>query len=233
MSKKAKKDKKSRPQPKPNWQIPNSMIRKITLYGPRYYLQHAREYPILGCWIMAGWFEAGITSVVVAREMAPDKVLFAHCIVDLTCLGVKVAHARTDISLSQFMRTLPELCNQRPEKCSPELAHEVIYGAIEYAERYGFNPHPDFKIQLVDLVLDPPDAHPRVDNVAFGKDGKPFYVSGPYDDDRKSQSVINTLMRTAGQGNFDYILAMDGTSDLLTLDDLDDDIDFDDDVISD
>jgi hypothetical protein len=54
MSKKTKKDKKPRPQPKPNRQIPNSMLRAMKLLGPRHYLQHAREYPILGCWIMEG-----------------------------------------------------------------------------------------------------------------------------------------------------------------------------------
>ncbi len=55
-------------------------------------------------------------------------------------------------------------------------------------------------------MLDPPDAHPRVDHVLFGKDGKPFYVSGPYDDERKISFVINTLTRTCGEGNFDYLV---------------------------
>ena len=215
MSKKNKKDKKPRPQPKPNRQIPNSMIRAMKLLGPRHYLQHAREYPMLGCWIMEGWYEAGITPVVVAREQEPGKVMFAVCMVDLTCLGVKDAYTRTDFSLSKFERSLPELCAGNPEKCSLELAHEVIYGALEYAERYGFQPHPDFKVLMADLVLDPPDAHPRVDNVAFGKDGKPFYISGPYDDERKREFIFNTLMRTAGQGNFDFIMGLDGMPDLL------------------
>ena len=54
MPKKLKKDKRPRP-PKLDSQIPLSRVRPIKIVGPRYYLQHAREYPILGCWIMSGW----------------------------------------------------------------------------------------------------------------------------------------------------------------------------------
>lgn len=210
MNKKTKKDRKPRPQPKTNRQIPISMIRTMQLLGPRHHLQHAREYPMLGCWIMEGWHEAGLTPVVVAREQEPGKVLFAVCLVDTYCLGIKDAYARTDISLAKFERALPDICRGHPEKISPELAHEVIYGALEYAERYGFQPNPDFKAQMVDQVLDAPDAHPRVDNVAFGKNGKPLFISGPYDDERKSKFIFDTLTRTAGEGNFDFILGIGG-----------------------
>jgi hypothetical protein len=230
VTKKSRKNKKPRPQPKTSWQIPNSMIKAVKLLDPEYYLQHAREYPILGCWIMEGWYEAGITPVIVAREQAPGKVIFASCMVDLTCLGIKDAYANADFSLAKFERELPKMCAFKPEKCSPELAHEVIYGAMEYAERYGFHPHPDFTAQMADLVLDPPDAHPRLDNVAFGKDGKPFYISGPYDNEYTRQNIFNTLMRTAGEGNFDYIVGLGGMPDEFDEDDFEDELDLDDDV---
>jgi hypothetical protein len=215
----SQKNKKHRPLPKPDRQIPNSMIRPMKFLGPRHYLEHAREYPILGCWIMEGWYESGITPVLVVREQEPGRVMLASCMVDLTCLGIKDAYTRVDISLSQFERALPDLCSGKPEKCSVDLAHEVIYGALEYAERYGFQPHPDFKVQMVDLVLDPPDAHPRVDNVSFGRAGKPFYISGPYDDERKRKFVFDTLMRTAGEGNFDFMIGLGELSDTLGGDD--------------
>ncbi len=204
MTRKKKNDKKPR-LPKVNQQIPISRIRPVKMIGPRHYLQHAREYPILGCWVMEGWQESGITPVIVAREQAPDKILFGVCLVDIYCLGIKDAYANADISLSKFERELPGMCNGEPEKCSVELAHEIIYGAMEYAARYGFQPHLDFTAQLVDQVLDPSETHPRKHGVEFGKDGKPFFVSGPYDDERKINSVINTLMRTAGEGNFHYL----------------------------
>lgn len=46
----------------------------------------------------------------------------------------------------------------------------------------------------------------RPGTISFGKDGKPLYVFGPYDDYR---SVIRTLKRTVGRGNFE-VLAITG-----------------------
>ena len=226
MSKKTKKDRKPRPQPKPNRQIPNSMIKPIKLFGPRYYLEHAREYPILGCWIMEGWSEAGLAPVVIEREIEPGKILAAVCMVDLYCLGVKDAYAITNMSRSKLESSLSFICAGSPEKISVELAHEIIYGAIEYAASYGFQPHPDFKTLMVDLVLDPPDAHPRLENVAFGKDGKPFYISGPNDDVQRKDFIFNTLMRTAGKDNFDFLIGNDPID--FFDDEDDDDLDLDD-----
>jgi hypothetical protein len=160
MTKKKKKDNKHRTQ-KVNWQTPRSRISPIKMRGPRYYLQHAREYPISGCWVTEGWEEKGITPVVVARQQASDRVIFAVCLVDLYCLGVKDAYANADFSLVKFQRNLPTMGSGAPVECSVELAHEIIYGGMEFASRYGFKPHRDFTAQMCDKVLDPPDAHPR------------------------------------------------------------------------
>ncbi len=206
MPKKQKKDKKLRP--KINTQIPISQVRKVTLIGPKYHLQRAREYPFLGCWIMKGWQESGIAPVVVAREQSADKVTYGVYLIDLYCLGVKNVVTYTDVSHAAFQRKLPEICNGKPEPCSVEFAHEIIYGSIEYAKRYELDPHPDFTLELADQILDPPNAHPRQGNIIFGHDGKPFYVSGPYDDDKKIDRIIEALMRTAGEGNFDYLIGV-------------------------
>jgi hypothetical protein len=205
MPKKHKKGPRLR-QPRTDSQVPISRVRPIKILGPRYYLQHAREYPILGCWIMSGWKKKGITPVIVARQPEPDRVIFAVCLVDLYCLGVKDAYTVTDCSQTKFMRELPHMCAGAPEKCTVELAHEIVYGGLEYAQRYGFPPHRDFTVKKCDQVLDPPETHPRTNHVKFGHKGKPLFVSGPNDDERRIKSVINTLMKTAGEGNFDYIV---------------------------
>jgi len=207
MPNKQKKDKKPRP-PKINLQIPISRVRPLKITGRRDYLQHGREYPILGCWVNAEWKESGITPVVVAHEQAADKVIFAVCLVDLYCLGVKDAYANADFSRRQFERQLPKMCSGDPEECSIELAHEIIYGGLEYAKQYGFDPHPDFTQQMADQVLDPPETHPRTHKIKFGKDGKPFYFSGPYDDENKVRPIIQTLEKTAGKGNFNVIIGI-------------------------
>lgn len=208
MSKKSKKDKKSRPLPKPNRQIPNSLIRSVNILGQNPYLQNGRDYPLYGCWIMEGWQETGITPVIIARIQANDRIMFGVYLVDYYCLGVKDAYTKADYSRNRFTHELPTFCDYALVTCTVELAHELIYGALEYAEKLGFEPHPDFYRQKADLMLDPPDTYPRENNVSYGKDGKPLYISGPYDSEMKSRSVINTLMRTCGTGNFDYIVGV-------------------------
>ena len=91
-----------------------------------------------------------------------------------------------------------------PEPCEVSLAHELIYGSIEFARKYGFEPHRDF--ETASLVLDLPDLQPKKHNLEFGKDGKPFFIAGPYDN---VQRIVNTLMRTAGEGNFNYLTMLD------------------------
>lgn len=157
---------------------------------------------------MDGWQDTGITPVIVARMQDNDRIMFGVYIVDYYCLGIKNAYTRVDYSRNRFERELPKLCENTPVSCSVELAHELIYGALEYAEKLGFEPHPDFYKQKADQILEPVDAHLRKNGVTFGKDGKPLYVSGPYDSEMKSRSVINTLTRTCGPGNFDHLVTL-------------------------
>jgi hypothetical protein len=107
-------------------------------------LEKAHEYPILGCWVDANWEEHGLGRVVVARQIDEDRVLFGVYLVDRYCLGVKNCTWKSDISLNAFMRRLPELCGE-PKACEVDFAHQLIYGGVDYARRYGFEPHPDFK----------------------------------------------------------------------------------------
>jgi hypothetical protein len=93
----------------------------------------------------------------------------------------------------------------KPVEISPDLAHEIIYGGIEYAKQFGFRPHRDF--DLSQFILDPPDAHPRTGKAEFGKDGKPFYISGPYDD---VDAILRQLVRTAGEGNYHFMTQIGG-----------------------
>ncbi len=171
-------------------------------------LELAKEYPILGCWIMQGWQEQGITPVVIARQNAENRVIYGVFLVDIYCLGVKNAMWKVDVSLKQFERDLPKLCSDSPEPCEIGLAHELVYGSLEYARKYGFEPHHDFA--KTSLVLDPPGVHPPSHSLEFGKDGKPFFVEGPNDN---AQAIVNQLMRTAGEGNFDYLVMLDGADD--------------------
>lgn len=209
MPKKRKKDKKPR-RPKINTQLPISQVRKVSLENPLEALKNARQYPIIGCWTIEEWQENGIAPVVIARQQDDGKVLYANYLMDLYCLGVKDVVVDENVPQKRFERSLQKMCMQEPVAIAVELAHEIVYGALEYAHKYGFEPHPDFTRLHADQVLDPPDAHPRTHNVEFGQDGKPLYISGPHESQYESRRIIQTLERTAGDGNFHYLIGFGG-----------------------
>lgn len=209
----SKKNKKSRPLPRANRQIPHSSVRPFTTSSQSSLFEKAQEFPFYGCWIMEGWQDSGITPVVVARMQDDHLIMFGVYLVDHYCLGIKNVFTGLNYSRNRFERELPEFCINAPAACSVELAHELIYGALEYAKKLGFEPHPDFYRQKADLILDPPDMHPRENNIEFGSEGKPLYVSGPFDSEMKSRSVVDTLMRTCGEGNFHHLITFSDPTD--------------------
>jgi hypothetical protein len=182
-----------------------------------YHIHQARNYPIEGCWAQSGWDEGGLAIVAIARRQPDGNIVFGNYLVDTYCLGLKNTYCNADVPPGEFRRDyLPKMFRAGPPvDISPALAHEIIYGGIEYAAQFGFHPHADFELSR--FVLDPPDVHPRTGAVEFGHNGKPFYVEGPYDN---TDAILRQLARTAGEGNFDYLMEIGGPPP-----DLDDDSD--------
>jgi hypothetical protein len=88
-----------------------------------------------------------------------------------------------------------------PVEAPIDLARELVLGSVQYARGLGFEPHPDFAAAAGHL-----GSWTGPGTITFGKDGKPFYIFGPYDD---PGSVIRTLERSVGEGNFE-VLAITG-----------------------
>ncbi len=173
-----------------------------------YHIRHARNYPIEGCWVQKDWQsgDGGLAVVVIARRQPNGNLVFGNYLVDVFCLGLKDTYCNADIPAGEFRHdALPQMYRSAgpPISISPALAHEIIYGGIEYAAKFGFRPQRDFKDSQ--YVLDPPEAHSRSGNVEFGKDGKPFFISGPHDN---AEAIVRQLMRTAGEGNFNYLMML-------------------------
>jgi hypothetical protein len=168
--------------------------------SPLRYIRQARNYPIEGCWVQKDWDKSGLAVVVIARRQPNGNLVFGDYLVDNYCLGLKDTFCNADIPSGEFRREfLPKLFQTagKPISISPDLAHEIIYGSIEYAKQFGFRPHRDF--DLSQSILDPSGAHPRTGQVEFGKDGKPFFIQGPHDN---VDAILRQLARTAGEGNY-------------------------------
>ena len=166
-------------------------------------IRRARSYPIEGCWTQPDWEVNGMAVVVVARRQPNELLTFGSFVVDYYCLGVKDCFIRPDMPASQFYKeVLPQLIpGGQPFEISSELAHELVWGSVDYATQFDFHPHRDFT--LSQYVLDPPDQHPRSGTVTFGKDGEPFYITGPHDN---VNAILDQLLRTAGPDNFHFLV---------------------------
>jgi hypothetical protein len=171
--------------------------------SPRRILREAQSYPIEGCWTFPDWQQTGLAPVVLARRQPDDRLAFGVYLVDYYLLGVKDTWFNVNLPRRQFHdELLPDILNGQPFEISPALAHEMVYGSIDYANQFGFPPHGDFR--RTRSLLDLPETHPRSGKVTFGYDGQPFYVQGPNDN---PEAILRRLERTAGEGNYLFMVA--------------------------
>jgi hypothetical protein len=192
-----------------------------------YIRQKSRNLPVYNCWITSGWEEAGIAQVVVARQHVNGNVTFCMYLVDLKCLGVK----DTLYSFNVPPEELEVMLKKYPEVefgvISYELAHNIIYAALEFAEAYGFPPHKDFTQTTRFLLEEDTDDIPLID-IACGarKDGKPLYVNTGHETPAREKQILAQLQKTAGEGNYEFIVGCNG-DDYDYEDDDDEDYDLD------
>ncbi|MGB8344588.1 MAG: hypothetical protein WCD86_06870 [Ktedonobacteraceae bacterium] len=172
--------------------------------SPRTIIERARTYPILECWISADWQgDMGLVQVVVARQQPDGDICFATYLVDKLCLGVKDTFANAGFSSSRYEREVLKKASRLTKlvKCPAELAHQMVYGSIDFAARFGFKPQQDFAVSQ--YLLTPRGELAEPYQLTFGRNGKPFFVSGPYDN---TDRILRQLEETAGPGNFDYMM---------------------------
>ena len=172
-----------------------------------HHIRQARNYPIEDCWVQPDWDEGGLAVIAIVRRQPDGNIVFGNYLVDHYCLGLKDTYCNANVPPGEFRRDyLPNIFRgEAPVGISPALAHEIIYGGIEYAAQFGFRPHSDFKRSR--QLLDPPDLHPRTGAVEFGHEGSPFYIQGPHDN---ADAILRQLARTAGEGNYHYLMRIDG-----------------------
>ena len=198
-----KKKNKKKPTPKPSTQ---------TMSPKQYFLAgRPRTLEIHECLINADWQIKGLATILIARKHKTGNITFSSFIVDIFCLGMKDANSafnRFEEDYDEYRDAIFGNNMNDEMHISYDLAHNIIFGAIEYAKNLGFSPHKDW--ELSQFMLEPKSS-PKVEKieVEFGKDGKPFFISGPYD---KVDSVINKLEKAVGTDNFTFLTGMSDTN---------------------
>lgn len=180
----------------------------------------AANWPVYEVLLSRGWDqEAALTTILIARRSPKSgKVAAGSFLVDLACLGVKSVQVKLFKDAAEYARELRAhvLKIQPMAPADFNLAAKIILTGLEYAGNLGFKPDPVFA-QAQPLLSDADLEACSVHVPTGGKEGKPFFVNGPYDDARK---IVNQLVRAVGVGNFHYLI-QGSKEDLGLPDDID------------
>lgn len=185
----------------------------MTSFSEKGLIRRAREFPLLECRISADWEKEypGLVQVLVARQQPDGNICYGFYLVDKYLLGAKNTLAHAGVPAAEYRSNIREglYHDTKSKDCPPELAHQMIYQSIDYAQQFGFSPEKDFALNQ--YILEPRGVVDEPYNITFGRNGKPFFVSGPRDNVAR---VLHQLEKTAGPGNFDYV-AMMGDMDMF------------------
>jgi hypothetical protein len=187
--------------------------------------QPPREAALVACWVNQNWAagltvnghpdwpgvsataesgESGMVTILVARDRG-SHVSVCGYLVDAWCLGVKNALGPKSVErrkLPEFRDWFFRSYDEPPLEVPLDLARHVVFGAVEYARKLGFEPHPDFAGCVSHL-----GRWEGSSDITFGREGKPMYIEGPYDDTAR---ILRTLRRSVGDGSFHYVCQLAG-----------------------
>ena len=95
--------------------------------------------------------------------------------------------------------------NQVMIKADINLVAKIIREAIAYAKDLGFKPDPDYRDAMLVLGDADPDACDK--SIPLGKDGKPFFVAGPYDNVSRTMAKLE---RKLVPDSFHFLVPLSG-----------------------
>jgi hypothetical protein len=141
----------------------------VQMLSPENYIrQRSRGLPIHKCWITKDWREIGKTSIIISRKHTNGNISFCFYLVDLFCMGVKDTFFEFNTDERDLIERITENNGYNQfEEISYELAHNIIYSAIEFAEEYGFQPHKDFT-RTTEFFLEEDDDRIKLINIECG-----------------------------------------------------------------
>jgi hypothetical protein len=179
----------------------------IQMLNPENYIrQKAKGLPICECLISSDWEESRFANIIIARQHSNGNITACVYLADLMCLGIKDSLFIFNTPMSGYNEMVDLFKGDQPVvPTSYALVHNVIYAAVEYAEEWGFKPHKVFTSVTRFMLEDDTDYVELID-IECGRNGKPCFVKGDEDSDSDVKRILAQLERTAGKGNYDFII---------------------------
>ncbi len=168
-------------------------------------LRAAADAPVLHCWASANLWQTGMGNVLISRQLNNGSVAFAVFLLDVYCRGVKNAMMGVAPRPIYERNVHGRMSKQAPVVLiEPECARKLIEGAVQYAADLGLPPHPDYGVAR--HIFGNIDAGLCAEEFRFGKNGKPLFMAGPFDDPTVCPLVLNSLEEHCGPGGYHYLL---------------------------
>lgn len=166
--------------------------------------EKARQVPVSECYVMPDYEQSGVSTVLVARRHKSDKYTVGLYYLDTFCIGLKDSHYFVRIDEDSYDHLLHRLKDVKIREATYEEAHNLVYGAIAFAEEAGIAPHESFALTRYILEEDT-DEVPLIE-YNYGKNGKHFLVAGSR---LEASRYLPLLEMNLGEGNYDYSIAAD------------------------
>ena len=194
------------------------VVAERAAFNPLVRFERAAAAPVLDSCVHAMLWEQGMGSLLLSRELANGGVAFAIFLLDTYCLGVKDAMYGVTNRSDYDWRIHSKLVQSGELlRITPEHARKLVEGSVAYARGIGFAPHADY--EQARLIFGDLDAAACTEPFEFGKNGKPFYISGPHDSKSKRERIISGLSARLGPSGYHLLLSAGSGLSVETLDD--------------
>ena len=176
--------------------VKRSLWSRLNSTDPAIRLQNVEKLTVVQTLMGSRLWDDGIGHLTIARQESTGGVIFAVFLVDVYCLGVKNAFWRTGTraELEKLVRHLDE--SQKMSAITPACLVKIVKGAVEYAQSFGFVPHPDYRHAAMLLEGIDPSSCPN--EYVFGRDGKPFYIQGPNESAVQAKAISQRIESLGG-----------------------------------
>ena len=196
-NKEAKRQKKlKKKRAKTKTRLSEIAVKKQSLTSGSGKMLAASSGEVVGCFISDE--SQGLRSVLLIRRGPQGMYGAAFFLLDLFCLGVKdCGYYLTDrAEVDRLKESMDERLNLSP--IDPSTARAIVEASVSYAGSFGLPPHNDYRTGKLLWGKIPVGEVPQ--DIEFGRNGKPFYVQGPFEDPAKQAFIMNCLATTAREG---------------------------------